>query len=83
MIDAKKYEELVSKGAELNAEVRVCQAMYEFAIANAEKCRRERIFVELDAWLKVADSVNAKKEVIHTEYEDLVKQLKTMRGMSS
>ena len=78
MIDTKLYEELVSKRAELKAEVEVCRTMFDFANSNANRCKIERNFNECQAWCDVMKDINAKMERVHSEYEDLIKRVKEL-----
>lgn len=78
MIDTKLYEELMSKRTELRAEVKVCNAMWDFMHANAIRCMNERNFAEADVWTNAMKSVTARLEVISKEYDILIEQIKSM-----
>ena len=76
MIDTKMMEELQSKRTELDAEARVYSVIGEFILANVERCKRERNFSECQAWIDAMDDVNKKLEIIHSEYCNLIEQVK-------
>lgn len=76
MINVKLYEELQGKRTELDAGVRVCQTIWEFIIANADRCKSERNFSECQAWIDALDKVNTQLKILDDEYSQLVEQIK-------
>ena len=75
MIDTKRYEELVSKRAELNADFKVCRRVFDFARVNADLCRLKRNVIETQSWIDVMKAANAKLETISAEYDKLIKAI--------
>lgn len=76
MIDTKLYEEMCCKRAELKASHEVCNAIFDFAKTNAQRCTSERSFIEADTWINVMTDINVKLQEISVEYDRLIKILK-------
>ena len=78
MIDAKKIEELISRKTELLAETDVYISIGEFISSNMNRCKNERNYFELVAWINALNDVTAKLKNLDGELEDILKQLKEM-----
>ena len=78
MIDAKKIEELISRKTELLAETEVYIAIGDFISSNINRCKNERNYFELVAWINALNDVTAKLKNIDSELGDILKQLKEM-----
>lgn len=78
MIDTKKYEELCCKRAELDAEDKVYRTILEFANANAERCFRGRLFIEMGTWKAVAKDAHDKITRLCDEYDKVVIEIERM-----
>ena len=78
MIDAKKIEELISRKTELLAETDVYIAIGDFISSNINKCKNERNYFELLAWIDALNDVTAKLKNLDSELADILKQLKEM-----
>ena len=78
MIDAKKIEELISRKTELLAETDVYIAIGDFISSNINRCKNERNYFELVAWINALNEVTAKLKNLDGELEDILKQLKEM-----
>lgn len=78
MIDAKKVEELISRKTELLAETDVYIAIGDFISSNINRCKNERNYFELVAWINALNDVTAKLKNLDGELEDILKQLKEM-----
>lgn len=78
MIDAKKIEELISRKTELLAETDVYIAIGDFISSNINRCKNERNYFELVAWINALNDVTAKLKNLDGELEDILKQLKEM-----
>lgn len=78
MIDAKKVEELISRKTELLAETDVYIAIGDFISSNINKCKYERNYFELLAWIDALNDVTAKLKNLDGELADILKQLKEM-----
>ena len=76
MIDAKKVEELISRKAELLAETDVYIAIGDFISSNMNRCKNERSYSELVAWINALNDVTAKLKSLDSELGDILKQLK-------
>ena len=76
MIDAKKVEELISKKTELFAETEVYITIGDFISSNINRCKNERNYSELVAWINALNDVTAKLKNLDGELEDILKQLK-------
>ena len=78
MIDAKKVGELISRKTELIAETEVYIAIGDFISSNMDRCKNERNYSELVAWINALNDVTAKLKNLDGELEDILKQLKEM-----
>ena len=78
MVDAKKVEELISRKTELLAETEVYIAIGDFISSNINRCKNERNYFELVAWINALNDVTAKLKNLDGELEDILKQLKEM-----
>ena len=78
MIDAKKIEELISRKTELLAETDVYISIGDFISSNINRCKNERNYFELVAWINALNDVTAKLKNLDGELEDILKQLKEM-----
>ena len=78
MIDAKKIEELISRKTELVAETGVYIAIGDFISSNINRCKNERNYFELVAWINALNDVTTKLKNLDGELEDILKQLKEM-----
>ena len=76
MIDAKKIEELISRKTELLAETDVYIAIGDFISSNINRCKNERNYFELVAWINALNDVTAKLKNLDGELADILKQLK-------
>ena len=76
MIDAKKFEELISRKTELLAETDVYIAIGDFISSNTNRCKNERNYFELVAWINALNDVTAKLKNLDEKLEDVLKQLK-------
>ena len=76
MIDAKKVEELISRKTELLAETDVYIAIGDFISSNMNRCKNERNYFELVAWINALNDVTAKLKNLDGELEGILKQLK-------
>ena len=76
MIDAKKIEELISRKTELLAETDVYIAIGDFISSNMNRCKNERSYSELVAWINALNDVTAKLKSLDSELGDILKQLK-------
>ena len=76
MIDAKKVEELITRKTELLAETDVYIAIGDFISSNINRCKNERNYFELVAWINALNDVTAKLKNLDGELEDILKQLK-------
>ena len=76
MIDAKKVEELISKKTELLAETDVYIATGDFISSNINRCKNERNYFELVAWINALNDVTSKLKNLDGELEGILKQLK-------
>lgn len=75
MIDAKKYEELCGKRAGLRADAMVYKAMSEFVMANMERCKAERNYLELQAWMDALKDITCKSKKIIEDYTKVVEEI--------
>ena len=78
MIDAKKVEELISRKTELLAETAVCISIGVFISSNINRCKNERNYSELVAWINAMNDAIAKLKNLDDELADILKQLKEM-----
>ena len=78
MIDAKKIGELISRKTELLAETDVYIAIGDFISSNINRCKNERNYFELVAWINALNDVTAKLKNLDSELADILKQLKEM-----
>ena len=78
MIDAKKVEELISRKTELLAETDVYISIGDFISSNMSRCKNERSYSELVAWINALNDVTAKLKNLDNELADILKQLKEM-----
>lgn len=78
MIDAKKVEELISRKTELLAETDVYISIGDFISSNINRCKNERNYFELLAWIDALNDVTAKLKNLDSELADILKQLKEM-----
>ena len=78
MIDAKKIEELISRKTELLAETDVYISIGDFISSNINRCKNERNYFELVAWINALNDVTPKLKNLDGELEDILKQLKEM-----
>ena len=76
MIDAKKIEELISRKTELLAETDVYIAIGDFISSNINRCKNERNYFELVAWINALNDVRAKLKSLDGELADILTQLK-------
>ena len=76
MIDTKKVEELISRKTELLAETDVYIAIGDFISSNINRCKNERNYFELVAWINALNDVTAKLKNLDGELEGILKQLK-------
>ena len=76
MIDAKKFEELISRKTELLAETDVYIAIGDFISSNINRCKNERNYFELVAWINALNDVTAKLKNLDGELADILTQLK-------
>ena len=76
MIDAKKIEELISRKTELLTETDVYIAIGDFISSNINRCKNERNYFELVAWINALNDVTAKLKNLDGELADILKQLK-------
>lgn len=75
-IDTKRREEYCEKRAVTEAQIEVQRAVGHFAFENIERCKRERDFVELSAWLSVVKNSTTALHELNTKYSDLIKEYK-------
>ena len=78
MIDAKKFEELISRKTELLAETDVYIAIGDFISSNIIRCKNERNYSELVAWINALNDVTAKLKNLDGELAEILEQLKQM-----
>ena len=78
MIDAKKFEELISRKTELLAETDVYISIGDFISSNMNRCKNERNYSEWQAWIDALNDVTAKLKNLDSELGDILKQLKEM-----
>ena len=78
MIDAKKFEELISRKTELLAETDAYISIGDFISSNINRCKNEWNYSELVAWTNALNDVAAKLKNLDGELEDILKQLKEM-----
>ena len=78
MIDAKKIEELISRKTELLAETDVYISIGDFISSNINRCKNERNYPELVAWINALNDVTAKLKNLDGELADILTQLKEM-----
>ena len=78
MIDAKKVEELISRKTELLAETDVYISIGDFISSNTNRCKNERSYSELVAWINALKDVSTKLKNLDGELADILKQLKEM-----
>ena len=78
MIDTKKVEELISRKAELLAETDVYISIGDFISSNMNRCKNERNYSELVAWINALNDVSTKLKNLDGELADILKQLKEM-----
>ena len=76
MIDAKKIEELISRKTELLAETDVYIAIGDLISSNINRCKNERNYFELVAWINALNDVTAKLKNLDGELADILTQLK-------
>ena len=76
MIDAKKVEELISRKTELLAETKIYIAIGDFISSNINRCKNERNYFELVAWINALNDVTAKLKNLDGELADILTQLK-------
>ena len=76
MIDAKKVEELISRKTELLAETDVYISIGDFISSNINRCKNERNYSELVAWINALNDVTAKLKVLDENLKDILTQLK-------
>lgn len=79
MIDTKKLEELISKGNELSAACEVRSSIGDFITVNIERCKRERNYLELQAWAEALDKTVAELAVLTDELRAVNEQIQQMR----
>ena len=75
-IDTKRYEEYCEKRAEIEARSKVQRELGHFAFENIERCKKERNFTEMSAWLSVVKNSTAALNELNTKYNDLIKEYK-------
>ena len=79
MIDVKKFEQLNSMKAELDAELFVCKRLKEYMIDNTYKCINDRLFCRAQTWRDVSRDIQEllKKRInnLETEIQKLREQL--------
>ena len=75
MIDAKKIEELISRKTELLAETDVYIAIGDFISSNMNRCKNERNYSELVAWISALNDVTAKLKSLDGELEDILNMI--------
>lgn len=80
MIDTKKYEELCCERAEITAEDKVYRAMLEFMNANADRCFRERLFMEMQAWKDAIKDINANMTRLCDKLDRINYEIEQMDG---
>ena len=78
MIDAKKVEELISRKAELLAETDVYISIGDFISSNINRCKNERNYSELVAWINALNDVTAKLKNLDDELAEILEQLEQM-----
>ena len=78
MINTELWANMTSKRVELAADYRAYRAMGDFILANAERCKQERDYYGIQAWLDAMKDINAKLEKIAKEYGEVVDQLTAM-----
>ena len=76
MVDAKKVEELISRKTELLAETDVYISIGDFISSNIIRCKNERNYSELVAWINALNDVTAKLKNLDGELADILTQLK-------
>ena len=76
MIDAKKFEGLISRKTELLAETDVYISIGDFISSNMDRCRNERKYSEWQAWIDALNDVTAKLKVLDENLKDILTQLK-------
>ena len=76
MIDAKEFEELISRKTELLAETNVYIAIGDFISSNMDRCKNERKYSEWQAWIDALNDVTAKLKVLDENLKDILTQLK-------
>ena len=72
----KKIEELISRKTELLAETDVYIAIGDFISSNINRCKNERNYFELVAWINALNDVTAKLKNLDGELADILTQLK-------
>ena len=78
MINTELWANMTSKRVELAADYQVYRAMGDFILANAERCKQEKDYCGMKAWLDAMKDVNAKLEKVAKEYGEVVDQLAAM-----
>ena len=73
-IDTKRYEEYCEKRAEIEARSKVQRELGHFAFENIERCKKERNFTEMSAWLSVVENNTANLTKLNAEYGELINE---------
>lgn len=78
VVNTERYEEYCEKRRDLDARIKVNREVGHFAIANAERCKNERNFVEANAWLEVVEGATAKLKEFSAAYDELIAEFKNL-----
>lgn len=78
MIDTKAFMEVCQKRTELFAQVHVHQTLLKITVENAEKCRLERNFSQMQAWVDTGRELNAKLITLTEELRDVTRLMESM-----
>ena len=77
-IATKVYEELSKKKMDLDAETKVCNALWGVMLENSMRCIDEHNAAEAQAWHNAMQSITNRLDSIAKEYDELTRRFKEL-----